>query len=228
MGDELIRDYLSALAAGLPGPARARAAIVAEIGDGLTDAVAHHVAHGRIPGEANRIALDEFGDPTMLAAQFTPVLAAAHVHRCGLALLRTGPLVGALWLTTAVLAGLRPMSMIVAIVGIAVAVVVAAAVPCAVFAVAVTGPGSRWWTVQPRPAADAVLVAAGGAILGDLVLLGALSMQAPGVLAAHTVTAADGVVAVFAVVASLARLTLTARSAGQLLHTRTTLTTYPR
>ncbi len=225
MGDELIRDYLSALSTRLPGPARVRAAIVTEIGDGLADAAADHVDDGCSPGEAAQIAVDEFGDPGVLAAQFTPILAAAHVHRCGLALLRTGPLVGALWLTTAVLAGVRPAPMIVVLTAMLVAVAVVAAVPCAVFAVAVTGRGSRWWTVAPRSAAAAVLVAAGGAVLGDLVLLGVLSTQVPRVLGVHPTTTA--VVAVVAVAASLTRLTLAARSGRQLLRTRAVLISGP-
>ncbi len=214
MGDKLIRDYLSALAAELPGPARARAVIVSEIGDGLADA--DHVDHGCPPGAASRIAVDEFGDPGVLAAQFIPVLAAAHAHRCGVALLRTGPLVGALWLATVVLAGPRPMPTIVFTAGIAVVAAVLAAVPCAVFAVAVTGRGSHWWTVRPQVALDAVLIAVGGAILGDLVLLGVLSTQATGLLTAHPT-------AVIAVLASLTRLILAARSAGQLRRTRLAL-----
>ncbi|HEY0805810.1 MAG TPA: permease prefix domain 1-containing protein [Pseudonocardiaceae bacterium] len=221
MDDKLIHDYLSALAAGLPGSARARAAIVTEIGDGLADAVADHLDHGHSPDAAHRMAVEEFGDPEALAAQFTPVVAATQVHRCGLALLRTGPLVGVLWLTTVMLAGPGPVPVMVVLAGIVVALAVLTAVPCAVFAVAVTGRGSRRWTVHPRSAADAVVVAASGAVLGDLVLLSALATLAPTVFAAHTVTA---VVAGFAVVASLIRLTLAARNAGQLRHTRTALT----
>lgn len=226
MGDDLIRGYLSELDTALavaPGPARARAAIVAEIGDGLADAVADHLDHGDPPHEAARRAVEDFGAATILAAQFMPILAVAQVHRCALALLRTGPLVGALWLATVLLGshGLPLGSPVVIVAGTMVAVALVAAVPCIVFAVTVTGRGSRWWTVPPIRAVDAARIAAGAAILGDVVLLLALSAQVSAVLTLP----AGAVLAGLAAVASLIRLMATAQGTIRLHQTHALLAT---
>jgi predicted cobalt transporter CbtA len=155
MGHELIRAYLSELDTALavvPGSARARAAIVAEISDGLADALTDHLDRGWPPAEAEQRVIDEFGDAALVATQFVPVLTAKQVHRSALILLRTGPLVGALWLATALLAvplGLPIVSPVTITAAIMVAVVLVTAVPCSVFAVTVTGYGIRWWPVAP-------------------------------------------------------------------------------
>lgn len=223
MDDDLIGAYLSELDTALVValvPASVRAAIVVEIGDGLVDAVAAHRGRDCPQGEAVSQAIDEFGAAAVVAARFVPVLAAARVHRCGLVFLRTGPLVGAVWLVTAWLAGGLGMGVVASVVvvtAIVVAVVVVAAVPWAVFALMVTGPGSRWWTVAPRQAAAAMQVAASGAIVGDLVLLTALGVAAPAVLTGHIVVAGG------AVLASLARIVFATRSAMWLRRVRAAL-----
>lgn len=227
MGDDLIRGYLSELDAALAvasGPARAHAAIVAEIGDGLTDAVADRLDHGDPPHEAARRAVEDFGAATAVAAEFIPILAAAQVHRCALASLRAGPLVGVLWLTTVLLAASRGLplgSPVVIVAGTAVAAAIVAAVPCMVFAVTVTGCGCRRWTVPPIHAVDAARVAAGTAILVDVILLLALSTQAATVLAGRS----GAVLAGLAAVASLVRLTVTAHGTIRLRRTRALLAT---
>jgi len=221
MGDELIQRYLSDLDAALavvPASARSRAAIVAEIGDGLADAVADHLDRGHLPDQATGRAIEEFGAATVLAAQFVPILATAQVHRWALVLLRTGPLVGALWLVTGLLAVSRGLPIGWPVVGILIGVVLVVSVPCTVVAVVVTGRGSHRWPLRPRQAADAARLAAGGAILGDLVLLIALSIQASPVL-----TAPDGGLAGAAMLASLIRLTLATRGATRLRRARALL-----
>jgi hypothetical protein len=227
MGDKLIRAYLSELDAALavvPGSLGARAAIVAEIGDGLTDAVTDHLDRGCPPAEAEQRVIDEFGGAALVAAQFVPVLAAAQVHRCALALLRTGPLVGALWLATALL---RPpiTSHVTVTAAVMVATALVIAVPCIVFAVTVTGRGIRWWTVPPRHAAAAALIAAGGAVVGDLVLLIALGTQVPMLLAEPSRTGLGIVLAGLAALASLIRLALTTRGTMRLRRSRAALGT---
>jgi hypothetical protein len=97
--DDLIRTYLSKLDTALAvvsGSGHARAAIVTEISDGLTDAAADRIDLGDLPHLAARRAVEEFGTATALAASFLPILATAHVHRRAMMLLRTGPPVGAL------------------------------------------------------------------------------------------------------------------------------------
>lgn len=229
MGNDLIRDYLSELDTALavvPGPSRARAAIITELGDGLADAVACHLGQGCLPAQAAGQAIDEFGPATAVAAEFVPILAAAQVHRCALVLLRTGPLVGALWLATALLAtplGLPIASSVATVAGIMVALALVAAIPCTVFAVTATGRGSRWCRVAPYRAADAARIAAGAAMLGDVVLVIALSTQVPAVLAGPSGTVVGIGLAGLAALASLSRLALTAWSTMRLRRLRAAL-----
>jgi hypothetical protein len=148
------------------------------------------------------------------------------VHRYALLLLRTGPLVGTLWLATALLAA--PLRLSVAspaaiAAGITVAVALVTAVPCTAFAVTVTGRGNRRWTVLPRRAAAAALIAAGGAVVGDLVLLIALDTQIPALLTESSSTGLGAALAGLAALASLTRLTLTTRATVRLRRTRAVL-----
>ena len=94
----IIGAYLAELADQLGRPSAARAAIVAELEDGLWTATIAHHARGLPPEEAARAAVAEFGDPRTVGTGFGPELAAATGRRVGLALLTTGPLVGASWL----------------------------------------------------------------------------------------------------------------------------------
>lgn len=227
MGDELIRGYLSQLDTALavvPGSARARAAIVAEIGDGLADEVADQLDHGCPPAQAARQAIDEFGTAALVAAQFVPVLVARQVHRCALLWLRTGPLVGGLWLATASLAaplGSSTVSPVAITAVIMVAVALVTAVPSSVFAMIATGRGIRWWIVPTRRAAAAALIAASGVIVGDLVLLIALGTQAPVLLTESSRTGLGVALAGLAACASLIRLTLTTWNTLRLQQSRT-------
>jgi hypothetical protein len=231
MGDELIRAYLSELDTALavvPGSARARAAIVTEIGDGLADALTDQLDRGCPPTEAEQRVIDEFGDAALVAAQFVPVLTAEQVHRSALILLRTGPLVGALWLATTLLAvplGLPIVSPVTVTAAIMVAVALVTAVPCSVFALTVTGHGIRWWRVSSRRAAAAALIAAGEVVVSDLVLLIALGTQAPALLSEPSRTGLGVVLAGLAALASLIRLTLTARNTMRLRQSRAVLGT---
>lgn len=225
MGDELIRDYLSELDIALavvPGTAKVRATIVAEIGDGLADAVTDHLDRGCPPAQAEQRVINEFGSPALVAGEFVPVLATAQVRRSALVLLRTGPLVGAWWLATALLG-----PPIAAPVTVTTAIIVAAAlvitVPCVVFAVTVTGRGTRRWTMPPRRAAAAALIATSGAAISDLVLLIALGSQVPVLLNASSHAGLGVEFAGLAAFASLIRLTLTARGTMRLRRSRAAL-----
>jgi hypothetical protein len=93
-----IAAYLAALDAALPGPRRARATIVDEIGDGLVTAADRQCARGAIPAAAVRAALSEFGPPHLVARSFAGELATAGTRRLLATLLLTGPLVGVWWL----------------------------------------------------------------------------------------------------------------------------------
>ena len=195
-------------------------AILAELEDGLWTATIAHHARGLPPEEAARVAVAEFGDPRTVGTGFGPELAAATGRRVGLALLATGPLVGASWLLLAAgtwrWAGQEPpaaLGLIVALVGLALVV----AVPAAVLSVAVSGRLSRWLPTGPQVGATAAAVAACACVAGDLVLLGGLLASA--VLAGGVAWPA----ALLAAGASSTRLSLAGRAARRCLDARATL-----
>jgi hypothetical protein len=94
----VIGTYLAELADRLGGPSPARAAVLAELEDGLWAATAAQQARPMSPEKAARAAVAEFGHARTVAASFGPELAAATGRRVGLGLLATGPLVGMSWL----------------------------------------------------------------------------------------------------------------------------------
>ena len=79
--------YLTELSARLRGPRGARTRVLAEIHDGLTEAIDAHLADGMPPDAAAATAIAEFGDPATVARSFAanwPPLRPAHhrdVHR---------------------------------------------------------------------------------------------------------------------------------------------------
>jgi len=99
--------YLAEVTARLPGPARARAGIVAELRSGLLDATDAHRSAGLPPAEAALAAIAEFGDPAQVSAGFRAEIAASQARRVAVSLLVTGPLVGLLWIATAAASHLR-------------------------------------------------------------------------------------------------------------------------
>ena len=105
-----IESYLAEVAAALPGPARARGDIVAELRGGLLDTIDAHRSAGLTAGTATDAALREFGHPRQLASAFGPELAASQARRVALTLVATGPLIGLLWAAAAMAShiGIRP------------------------------------------------------------------------------------------------------------------------
>ena len=167
--------YLRTLAAGLPGSRRARASILAEVADGLTECAEAYEARGLPAAAAARAAITEFGDPTELAAEFAGELAGVTAHRVGLALILTGPLVGAAWLAAyAARSGYGLREQLHHMPGWL--VVLAVLVPAAVLATATgAGPLVRWLRPLPAVAATAAVVAAGGCVIVDAMMLAALA-----------------------------------------------------
>lgn len=96
-----IDQYLEAVAARLPGPRIHRAAILAELHDGLLEATEANRQAGHEHAEAVQLALVEFGNPTTLAASFRPELMVARGRQTALALFASTALVVALWLAAA-------------------------------------------------------------------------------------------------------------------------------
>jgi hypothetical protein len=169
--------YLAELEAALVGPRPARAAIVAEVADGLTDATAVHQVRGLDPADAAAAAVAEFGDAQLVAAGFGAELAAQTGRRVGLGLLATGPLVGLTRLATALTSAAAigdqaPAGLV--LVPLLFAAVLVIAVPAAVVSVLASGRLARWLPADPQLAPTAAGLAAALCIVGDLLLLSGL------------------------------------------------------
>ena len=227
-GSTSIEAYLSQVATALPGPARARDDIIAELRSGLLDATDAYRAAGRSPGEAAVAATAEFGDPRQVAAAFRPELAACQARRLALTLIATGPLIGLLWATAATAShiaihralpwhwhGMPPATPIAVPLFGAVFLTFACA---AAFTLAATGPLARWLPASHRiaPATAAIAgFAAAATDLAALILLASKLASAPASLAPAPVLAAVAV--------SLTRITLARRAARHCLTARAAL-----
>jgi hypothetical protein len=224
-----VEGYLAEVAARLPGPARARAGIAAELRSGLLDATDAHCSAGLPLAAAAQAAIREFGDPALVADGFRAEIAASQARRVAIALLVTGPLVGLLWIATAATSHLAiplappwhwtgPSSGLP--VGIdLVAVAAGVTAWAALLGIATTGRLTRWLPTRPRRAPTAAAVAGFGAVSADglgLALLAAQLATAPGKL--------SPVLAAATAAASLARLMLARRAARHCLAIRASLT----
>ena len=228
-GGPAVEGYLAEVAARLPGPARAHAGIVAELRSGLLDAVDAHRSAGLPPDRAAEAAIGEFGDPAEVAASFRAELAAGQARRVAVTLLVTGPLVGLLWVATAVASHLgihlglpwRATSLAPGLgVGIfLLAVAVGITAWAAIFGIASTGRLTRWLPARPRRAPAAAAVAGFGAVGADGLGLALLTAQ----LAVFQGRLSP-VPAAAAAAASIARLLFAGRAARHCLATRATLT----
>jgi hypothetical protein len=227
-GSQLIDAYLGDVAAALPGPARARTDIVAELRSGLLDAVEAYRSAGLPPAPAAEAAIREFGDASRIAAGLHPELAAHQARRLASALVATGPLIGLLWATAALAshigirpalpwqwAGAPPASMVAFPVAAAALLIT---VWTALFTLAATGRPARWLPIGPRMAATTAAMAGFGAMVADaavFVLLASQLFSAPSRLAPAPIAVAAA--------ASLTRLTLARRGARRCLSARATL-----
>jgi hypothetical protein len=178
-----LHGYLSTVAAGLPGSARSRHDILAEVSDGLLECYQAHRSDGQRPAVAAESAVAGFGDPHRLAAGFAGVLVGRAAHRVGLGLVLTGPAVGAAWVAAFAgragvdwLTQVATMPSVVPVLGVALVV----AVPAALLAAAGTGPTAYRWPLRavfrhlplpPRTAASLALVATAGCVAADTGLL---------------------------------------------------------
>lgn len=101
-GGRAIDVYLADIAARLPGHRRGRGALLAELHDGLVDAVDHYCARGMPPRLAADRAVRDCGSVEVVSRAYAELLVDCHARRTALALLATGPLIGGLWLITLV------------------------------------------------------------------------------------------------------------------------------
>jgi hypothetical protein len=168
------------VAADLSGPRRHRVRILAELGDGLEEAVASRVADGLPRRVATVAALDEFGPPRAVAAAFAGELATAAARRTVGWFVVTGPLVGVWWLLL-----LHPhqwrTGLVALLAAIPVIPLVAVALATAAGTFATTGRLMRWLPeTGPRLALTAAMAVAILAIGGDAVILGVWIGSGPG------------------------------------------------
>lgn len=168
----VIEDYLSALSAELPAP------IVEELADGLAETWQRHLGHGLEPDSAADAALAEFGDPSVILAEFTRLSPARRAAR---RLLAIGPVVGGCW-GIALITGRAWSSPV----PVAVRLVLGAALLAVIAALAAAALGRRYRSVGKAGAAgcagivaiDAVALITAPLVIADLTLPIVLAMAA--------------------------------------------------
>lgn len=221
----VVERYLGEVTARLPGPAKAHHGILAELRTGLLDAADSYRSAGLTADQAAKEAVREFGDPGEVADGFRVEIAADQARHVVIVLLATGPLVGLLWIVTA-LAGHLPIEVRssqgpgMGLPLVAVAVVVTAW--AALLGIATTGRLTRWLPAQPRQAPTAAAVAGFGAMGADALGLALLAVElatTPGRLSPHLAM----LLATTAAVASVARLLFAVHAVRRCLALRASL-----
>ncbi len=200
-----VAEYFADLQAQIPGWRLARRPVLAELVDGLNDAIAHYVARGLDADAAAARAVQDSGPASVVAADIADLLATGQARHTALALLLTGPPIGALWLLTLV-PGQGPDALLLRIPGLGLLALFA--VIAGLLTLIAPGPGSQKLShlrLGPRRAAAAACAAAA---VCDIVILAAATLQA-----LEQPAATRWVPALSAVTASLVRLTLTQRVA---------------
>lgn len=96
-----VESFLHAVGSRLAGPSKQRAAILAELKDGLLEATESHERAGLERAQAVALALREFGDPETLADSLQPELIAMRGRQSALTLLAAASIVLALWVAAA-------------------------------------------------------------------------------------------------------------------------------
>jgi HAAS len=170
--------YLTEVAARLHGPRRQRARILAELHDGLGEAVADHARDGLTPDQAADAAIDQFGTPAEVAAAFAGELAITYARRTLAWFVVTGPLVGIWWLLL-----LRPQPWhtgpVALLAAIPVLPVIGVAIATAMGTFATTGRLMRWLPeATPRRALSATLAVAALALTADTVVIASYAWSA--------------------------------------------------
>ncbi|MET8148822.1 permease prefix domain 1-containing protein [Actinoplanes sp. NPDC049668] len=169
--DDVVAGYLADLAARLRGPRRRREAILAELSDGLDQAVHDHRAAGLPAGPAAEAAVVQFGAPQAVADAFGGELTTAYARRTITWFIATGPLVGSWWLLllhpTPWRTGPAPL-----FAAIPVLPLIAIAIATAAATVATTGRLMRWLPeTSPHHALTATIAVAALSLAGDLTMI---------------------------------------------------------
>lgn len=168
--------YVAELAGALRGPRGRRTSIVAEVHDGLVEAVDGYRDRGLSEERAVAAAIAEFGPATALADGFRDELAAVQARRTIAALLLTGPLVGIWWLLLLAPDALRAPTRVWS--AIPMLPVIAAAAVLGMLVIATTGRLIRWVPeTSPARAASAALVVGLTCVVIDLAVLTTLALD---------------------------------------------------
>jgi hypothetical protein len=163
--------YLGELARLLRGPRRRRAQILAELRDGLDQAIADQRTDRRSEDQAVRSAIDRFGTPQAVADAFAGELVTAYGRHTIAWYIATGPLVGIWWLLL-----LQPhpwrAGLVALLTAIPVLPLIAAAIATAAGTFATTGRLIRWLPeASPDRALTATIAIAAIALAGDLTVI---------------------------------------------------------
>lgn len=161
----------------LPGPAKAREEIIAELRDGLLEVAEANQRRGLGRGEAVRLAVRQFGDAPTIAAAFWPEMAAARARQVVLALFVTSPVVAALWVSAARSRSLGSESGVFdgSLSHVAAALLVAATIGCGLWTMVAAGRAPLWPHIAPQMALLGAAAMGGFAVAADLALLSMLS-----------------------------------------------------
>jgi hypothetical protein len=172
-----IETLLQAIGARLPGPARSRAEILAELRDGLMEVADANERRGLERAEAVWLAVRQFGDAPTLAAAFWPEMAAARARRVVLALFASGPIVAALWVFAARSRGLGSESGVFdsSLSHVAAALLLAATIGCGLWTIVAAGRAPLWPHIAPQMALRGAAAMGCIAAVADLALLSMLS-----------------------------------------------------
>lgn len=147
-----IEEYVTALAAAVHGPARAKARLIGEIRDGLTDATAARTSEGE-PGEAaTRAAVREFGTIDDLIPGCQAELTIAQTRHTARLVILTSAALLAYWQLAWITHDTDPAGLprIVQLFGINMTVLAGAAALLATTTLATTGVLARWLPTPPR------------------------------------------------------------------------------
>ncbi|TCN30646.1 hypothetical protein EV644_13128 [Kribbella orskensis] len=163
--------YLGELTRLLRGPRRRVAQILAELRDGLDQAIADRTTDGRTEDQAVDSAIDRFGTPQAVADAFAGELVTAYDRHTIAWYIATGPLVGIWWLLL-----LQPhpwrAGLVALLTAIPVLPLIAAAIATAAGTFATTGRLIRWLPeASPDRALTATIAIVALALAGDLTVI---------------------------------------------------------
>jgi hypothetical protein len=197
-----IDDHVAALALALRGPARARARVLTEVRDGLTDAAAA-LAHADDPRGA---AVRDFGPVDVVAAAFQRELSIAQARRTAGVVALAAPFLAACWFIVTLPAHRQGLPPAVGVLAAHLGGVTAATALLAAAALAATGTPAR---LLPTPHRLPMMVAWTGTAACVALAVSAVVLTATSALAGNwPLSALIGVVTI----ASHARVAASARA----------------